>query len=71
VIIGTYVSGIDSLIGILFGLAAGSFLHLVFADLIPHSIEHSKKDKKYFMYLFLIIAGIFTILAVNQIGGAH
>lgn len=71
VIIGTYISEIDSLVGILFGLAAGSFLHLVFADLIPHSIEHSRKDKKYFMYIFLIIAGIFTILAVNQIGGGH
>lgn len=71
VILGMYVTQIDSIVGILFGLAAGSFLHLVFADLVPHSIAHSKKDKKYFTYLFLIIAGIFTILAVNQIGGGH
>jgi zinc and cadmium transporter len=71
VILGTYISGIGSIIGILFGLAAGSFLHLVFADLVPHSIMNSKKDKKYFTYLFLLIAGIFTILAINQIGGGH
>jgi zinc and cadmium transporter len=70
-LIGTYIAGIESFVGVLFGLAAGSFLHLVFADLIPHSIEHSRKDKKYFIYIFLIIAGIFTILAVNQIGGGH
>ncbi len=71
VILGMYVSQNESIIGILFGLAAGAFLHLIFTDLIPHSIENSKKDKRYFFYIFLIIAGIFTILAVNQIGGGH
>lgn len=71
VLIGTYAAGIDSIVGILFGLAAGSFLHLVFVDLVPHSIAHSRKEKKYFLYIFLTIAGIFTILAVNQIGGGH
>lgn len=71
VFLGMYIGGIQSYVGVLFGLAAGSFLHLVFADLVPHSIANSKKDKKYFTYLFLIIAGIFTILAINQIGGGH
>ncbi len=71
VIIGSYITHIESMVGVLFGLAAGAFLHLVFVDLIPHSFLHSKKDKKYFTYIFLIIAGIFTILAVNQIGGGH
>lgn len=71
VILGLYISQIESIIGVLFGLAAGAFLHLIFTDLIPHSIENSKKDKRYFLYIFLIIAGIFTILAVNQIGGGH
>ncbi len=71
VVIGQKIVNIEPVVGMLFGLASGAFLHLVFADLIPHSIAHSKKDKKYFMYIFLIIAGIFTILAVNQIGGAH
>lgn len=71
VVLGLYITKIDSIVGILFGLAAGSFLHLVFADLAPHSVANSKKDKKYFTYIFLIIAGIFTILAVNQIGGGH
>jgi zinc and cadmium transporter len=69
IFIGMYVAEIESTLGILFGLAAGSFLHLVFTDLVPHSIMNSKKDKKYFTYLFLLIAGIFTILAINQIGG--
>lgn len=71
VILGTYVAQIESIVGILFGLAAGAFLHLVFADLIPQSIEHSRTDKKYFTYVFLLVAGAFTILAVNQIGGGH
>lgn len=71
VLIGMYVAQIESFIGILFGLAAGAFLHLIFTDLIPHSIENSRKDKRYFFYIFLVIAGIFTILAVNQIGGGH
>ena len=71
VLIGSYIANIESLVGILFGLAAGAFMHLVFVDLIPHSFIHSKKDKKYFTYIFLIIAGIFTILAINQIGGGH
>jgi zinc and cadmium transporter len=71
VILGTYLIYIESFVGILFGLAAGIFLHLVFVDLIPQSIAQSRKDKKYFTYIFLIIAGIFTILAINQIGGGH
>jgi zinc and cadmium transporter len=71
VLIGMYIANIQSLTGILFGLAAGSFLHLVFVDLVPHSIHNSKKDKRYFTYLFLIVAGIFTIVAINQISGAH
>jgi zinc and cadmium transporter len=71
IILGTYLIQIETIVGILFGLAAGVFMHLVFVDLIPQSIAHSKKDKKYFTYIFLIIAGIFTILAINQIGGGH
>ena len=71
VILGLYIAHIESIVGILFGIAAGAFMHLVFVDLIPHSYQNSKKDKKYFTYLFLIIAGIFTILAINQIGGGH
>ncbi len=71
VILGTYIAEIGSIVGILFGLAAGAFLHLVFADLIPQSIQNSRTDKKYFAYIFLLIAGVFTILAVNQIGGGH
>ncbi len=69
VVIGKNIANIESFAGILFGLASGTFLHLVFADLVPQSIAHSRKDKRYFKYLFLIIAGIFTILALNQIGG--
>jgi zinc transporter ZupT len=71
ILLGTYLIQIESIVGILFGLAAGIFMHLVFVDLIPQSIAHSRKDKKYFTYIFLIIAGIFTILAINQIGGGH
>lgn len=70
-LLGMYVAQIASIVGILFGLAAGAFMHLVFADLIPQSIMHSRKDKRYFTYVFLLVAGIFTILAVNQIGGGH
>ena len=66
VLFGMYLSKIESMIGIFLGLAAGSFLHLVFADLIPNSIENSKKDKKYFIYIFLIAAGILTILAIAK-----
>ncbi len=71
VIVGSYVAQVGPLFGILFGLAAGAFLHLVFADLIPHSIAQSKKDNTYFRYVFLVAAGVFTILALNQIGGGH
>ncbi len=71
VLLGMYVAQIESIVGVLFGLAAGAFMHLVFADLIPQSFMHSRKDKRYFTYVFLLIAGAFTILAVNQIGGGH
>lgn len=71
IILGTTVSHIEAIAGILFAFASGAFLHLVFTDLIPQSIAHSKEDKKYFIYFFVLIAGIFTILAINQIGGGH
>ncbi len=71
ILLGTYLIQIESIVGIIFGIAAGIFMHLVFVDLIPQSIAHSRKDKKYFTYIFLIIAGVFTILAINQIGGGH
>lgn len=71
VLIGMYFANLESGIGILFGLAAGAFLHLIFVDLIPVSISNSKKDKKYFTYIFLTIAGVFTIFALNYVSGGH
>lgn len=71
VLIGLYLSQVTALLGILFGLAAGAFLHLVFADLLPQSLAHSKRENRYFVYIVLVVAGILTILAVNRIGGGH
>ncbi len=71
VALGFYTANITTIAGLLSGFAAGVFMHLIFVDLIPHSFSQSKKDKKYFLYVFLILAGIFTILAINEVGGGH
>ena len=71
IFIGLYFAQIDYFIAILFGLAGGAFAHLIFTDLIPHSISHSKKEQRYFVYVFMILAGIATLLAVNELGGGH
>lgn len=75
ILIGIYIgltfAQMNSIVGILFAFGAGAFLHLIFTDLIPHSIENSKKDRHYFFYAFLVIAGILTLLAVNHISSVH
>jgi len=69
VFIGTYITQDPTFISVLFGLAAGAFLHLISTDLVPHSIQNSQKDKKYFLYILLVVAGILSIFAVNLAGG--
>lgn len=71
VILGLYIADIEAVAAVLFGISAGVFLHLVATDLVPQSIQHSHRDKNYFTYLLLVVAGILTIVGVNAIGGGH
>jgi zinc and cadmium transporter len=71
VFIGLYLAQIETMVAVLFGLAGGAFAHLIFTDLIPHSLTHSKREKRYFIYILLILAGIALILGLNELSGGH
>ena len=66
---GYYLSSFTYLVGPLIGFAAGAFVHILLVDLIPESIKHSHKEKKYFNYISWALFGILLILSINFLTG--
>lgn len=62
---GFYLSSFEYLVGPLVGLSAGAFIYILLVDLIPDSIKHSHKEKKYLEYLILVILGILLIVGIK------
>jgi zinc and cadmium transporter len=50
----------------LLGLAAGSFLVVVFHDLIPHSAEVSRKNNCFWQHLSWFLIGLVLMFSINQ-----
>ena len=56
----------------LLALSAGAFLVVVFQDLIPESVRHSKQEKNYLKHGFFFTIGIVIMLGVNSfVGHSH
>lgn len=55
----------------LLGIAAGSFLVVVFYDLIPHSVRHSKTRTHYLSHIAWFCAGVLIILGINALVPGH
>ena len=53
------------------GFAAGSFLLVVFYDLIPHSIRTSQEQKQYSKHALWFMLGIFLMLSVTSLSVPH
>ncbi len=53
----------------LLGIAAGSFLIVVFYDLIPHSAEVSKRNKCFWQHLSWFLIGLILMFGVNSLVG--
>ncbi len=51
----------------LLGLAAGSFLVVVFHDLIPHSVRHSQHKIQYLKHLLWFLIGLLIMLGLNTL----
>lgn len=51
----------------LLGLAAGSFLVVVFHDLIPHSVRTSQHKTHYLKHLLWFLIGLLIMLGINSI----
>ena len=62
---GYYLSSFVYLVGPLIGFAGGAFVYILLIDLIPESIKHSHKEKKYFNYIAWALFGILLILSIN------
>jgi len=70
-LIGFYASSFEHVAELLIAFAAGAFVHILVADLLPDSLHHSHKDKKYLTYIAWGLAGIALITSVNMLSGAH
>lgn len=56
----------------LLALSAGAFLVVVFQDLIPESVRHSKKEKNYWKHVVFFALGLTLMLVINQtLSGGH
>ncbi|MFT5180076.1 MAG: zinc and cadmium transporter [Candidatus Paceibacteria bacterium] len=64
---GYYLSLFDLLVAPLIGLTAGAFIHILLVDLIPESIRHSRKEKKYFNFAAWTLLGILLILSIDML----
>ena len=53
---------------VLLGFAAGSFLLVVFYDLIPHSIRRSETQTQYTQHITWFIVGVVLMAGVTMIG---
>ncbi len=53
----------------LLALSTGAFLVVVFQDLIPESVRHSKREKSYLKHGFFFTIGIIIMLSINGIVG--
>lgn len=53
----------------LLGIAAGSFLVVVFNDLIPNSVHYSSHSKKHTEHVMAFLVGVFLILGLNGLTG--
>ena len=62
---GYYLTSFEYLVGPLIGLAGGAFVYILIIDLIPESVKHSHREKKYINYLAWALLGVFVILLVN------
>lgn len=62
---GFYLASFEYLVGPLIGLAGGAFIYILIIDLIPESVKHSHREKKYINYLAWALLGVFVILLVN------
>lgn len=51
----------------LIGIAAGSFLVVVFNDLIPKSLHYSQHSKKHAQHVAAFLIGVFLILSINNL----
>ena len=50
----------------LLALSAGAFLVVVFQDLIPESVRHSKQEKSYLRHGFFFTIGIIIMFSINS-----
>jgi len=65
VIIGLFVSSIPTANIVFIGLAAGGFLYILSADLIPHTIRSIKNSGNANIHVIIGILGILAILSVG------
>ncbi|MDP3880832.1 MAG: ZIP family metal transporter [bacterium] len=68
---GFYLSSFELLVAPLIGLAAGAFIYILLVDLIPQSVKHSHRERKYLHFLVWTLAGVLLILAVNAVSAAQ
>ena len=62
---------VHDLEGVLLAIAAGAFLYIALNDLVPHSVRHGRKNKKYGLHVTAFLLGVSTMFILGQIGVEH
>ncbi len=68
VVLGIFVASISN---ILLGFAAGSLLTVVFHDLIPSSVQTSKKENRRYQHLAIFVAGSVLMFLLYSLIHSH
>jgi zinc and cadmium transporter len=65
VLIGFFLSQKETIESILLGLASGSFLYVVFVDLMPHSLKKCESSWCSTSHILASILGVFVMIAIT------
>jgi zinc and cadmium transporter len=69
VIAGYFLIATETFTGIVFGVAAGAFLYVIFKDLILKTLRYSRAEKRYAKYIASWIFGVLIALTLNTLAG--
>ena len=68
---GFFLASTESMVGILLGIAAGGFLHVVVLDIFPHSFFKGRSTRQIIKFMVAALLGATVILATHLIAGHH
>lgn len=66
-VVGAFLSGTDTITGIILAIAAGAFAFIIAEDLIPHSIQQANQSRSPFLHVGAALVGVAAMVGVGLI----